>query len=77
MLQSMGLQRVGHHGATEQQQQMCMSTNLVQGRHADCREGNKSEIPDNTTIWRVHVKVGPGREVREGGDICIPMADSC
>ena len=54
-----------------------LSTNLVPGRHADCREGNKHGIPDNMSIWKVHVKVGPGREVQEGGDICIPMVDSC
>ena len=29
---------------------------------------------DNTEGW---VGVGDGREVWEGEDICIPMADSC
>ena len=29
---------------------------------------------DNVEGWD---GVGGGREVQEGGDICIPMADSC
>ena len=29
---------------------------------------------DNLEGW---VGVGGGKEVQEGGDICIPMADSC
>ena len=29
---------------------------------------------DNLEVWE---GVGGGREVQEGEDICIPMADSC
>ena len=29
---------------------------------------------DNLEGW---AEVGSGREVLEGGDICVPMADSC
>ena len=34
----------------------------------------KQELCINLEEWDV---VGDGREVQKGGDICIPMADSC
>ena len=38
-----------------------------------CRELNLV-LCDNLEGWD---EVGDGREVSEGGDICIPMADAC
>ena len=38
-----------------------------------CRELNLV-LCDNLEGWD---EVGEGREVSEGGDICIPMADAC
>ena len=48
LLQSMGLQRVGHDWATEL----------------------------NWTDWKGWDAVGSGREIRNGGDLCMLMADS-
>ena len=36
--------------------------------------GNSNELCINLEGWDGE---GDGREVQEGGDICIPMADSC
>ena len=37
-------------------------------------EGTQTWCSDNLEGWD---GVGGGREVEEGGDICIPVADSC
>jgi len=36
--------------------------------------GSNQLLCDNLEGWD---GVGGGREVQEGGDLCIPMADSC
>ena len=35
-------------------------------------QGARTGAPDNLVGWD---RVGGGREIQEGGDICIPMAD--
>ena len=40
-----------------------------------CDSGSSKPVfCDNLEVWG---GVGGGREIQEGGDICIPMADSC
>ena len=36
--------------------------------------GNSNGLCINLEGWNVE---GDGREVQKGGDVCIPMADSC
>ena len=49
-------------------------SNLSQWEFALCLRELKRGLCVNLEGWDGE---GDGREVREGGDICIPMADSC
>ena len=45
-----------------------------QGEFAVCLRELKQGLCNNLEGWGGE---GPGREVQERGDICIPVADSC
>ena len=40
-----------------------------------CDSGSSDRC--SLTTWRGWDEVEGGREVQEGGDVCMPMADSC
>ena len=82
MLQSMGSQRVGHNSVTKH------STAHEVDREtyiAICKIDSQREF----AVWLRKLKQGlsinlegwdgeaDGKEIQKGGDICIPMADSC
>ena len=46
----------------------------AKGEFAVCLRKLKQGLCINLEGWDVE---GNGREVQEGGDICVPMADSC
>ena len=48
---------------------------VTQAREAGCvTRGARTEALEQPRRWE---RVGGGRESQEGGDLCIPVADSC
>jgi len=64
----------GMHGDTDRETYMTICKIDSQREFAIWLRELKQGLCDNLEGWDGE---GDGREVQEGGDMCIPMADSC